>query len=417
MSEKWTSIIAVFCIVGIAGILISAVLPDREPEKTTSPVVAEYSETESVSKTSSDVTSSAVEMPDSRKDVIEQTAADAGAGSLAGSTSDGYYYRALGDEEKNVYNQIFQSLKDREEAVLDTMDEEMVDKVFQCVVNDYPEIFYCSSYKIVKQLRNQEVVRVTFIPNFYMTEEEQLANQRKIDDYVKQCMEGLPAGADEYEKVKYVYEYIIKNTTYVLNSANNQNICSVFIGGQSVCQGYAKATQYILTRMGIEITLAYGKVDNEFHSWNLVRVDGEYYYMDPTWGDAGYVRPQQEQSMGQPQSVNYEYFLITTQQLTRTHQIDNVVPLPACIATRNNYYVREGMYFTSFDEELLKSVFEREETATDGYATFMCADNQLYQEMKNRLITEQEIFSYVRSSNSVSYSYNDELYTLIFWIE
>jgi len=235
---------------------------------------------------------------------------------------------------------------------------------------------------------------------------------------VQQCISGAPGTLGQYEKVKYVYEYIIRNTTYTPNSENNQNICSVFIGGESVCQGYAKATQYILSQMGVEITLAYGSVDGELHSWNLVRVDGEYYYMDPTWGDAGYVRPGNTSSgMAGPESVNYEYFLITTQQLTKSHVIDNVVPLPACVATRNNYYVREGLYFTAYDETSLKVLFEQAATVGQNCVTFMCADAVLYQQMKERLITQQEIFSYMKQSSSVSYSYNDELYTLIFWIE
>ncbi len=328
-----------------------------------------------------------------------------------------YYYNALGDADKAVYREVYDAIILREEAVLSTLDETVVDKVFQCVMNDHPEIFYCTAYRIEKQLHDESVVRVTFRPEYYMTPEEVEQNRARIRAYVNKCLEGLPDGADEYAKVKYVYEYIIRNTEYVPGSDNNQDICSVFVGGKSVCQGYAKATQYILSQLGIEVALAFGKVENDFHSWNLVRVDGDYYYMDTTWGDAGYVRPGGGVSMDAPQEVNYEYFLITTGQLLTSRVIDNVVPLPECVATQNNYYVREGLYLRSYDEIWLGQLFDAAKSSGQNYVTFMCAGSQVYEEVKDHLITQQEIFGHLSSSEAVTYSYNDDLYTLIFWIE
>lgn len=412
MSEKWTGRIAVCCIIGIIGILVAAGLPDRKESDSSEGRIAEESTV--LAQSGSDDGKS--ETTDAQGGAEGQT--QESENFVTVQRTNLYYYNALNEEEKTVYGQICESILSREDTVLETVDETIVDKVFQCVMNDHPDIYYCAAYKIEKQLRNNQVVRITFMPNYHMTAEEVQENQKKVDSYVQQCIAGAPGTSGQYEKVKYVYEYIIRNTEYVPNSVNNQNICSVFIGRQSVCQGYAKAAQYILSQMGIEITLAYGSVDGELHSWNLVCVDGEYYYMDPTWGDAGYVRPGSEMTAAAgPEDVNYEYFLITTQQLTKTHVINNIVPLPACVATRNNYYVREGLYFTSYDETMLKMLFEQAEAGGNNSISFMCADAVLYQEMKDRLITGQEVFSYMKNAESVSYSYNDGLYTLIFWIE
>lgn len=329
-----------------------------------------------------------------------------------------YYFETHTGEEQDLYAQIYEAITTREDKILATVDTELVDRVYQSVMNDHPEIFYSAGYELEKQLRNDKVIRIIFRANYHMTREEETAATEKIKAYVARCFGAMTQGLDEYGQVKYIYEYIISNTEYRLNSENNQNICSVFLNGKSVCQGYAKAAQYLLRELGFEITLAFGKVqDGDLHTWNLVRVDGDYYFMDPTWGDAGYLRQDRQQNTEKVQPVNYEYFLITTEQLSKTHRIDNMVPLPDCVATRNNYYVREGIYFTFFDEQKMTEAFEKAYEEGQDYVTVMCGDPVIYEEMKQRMISGQEVFRYMHASQSVSYSYNDDLYTFIFWLQ
>lgn len=399
MSDKVTKIIAVFSLLFIAGILICAVVPDSKEEERPVEGVSAFLPEESQPPEAADNTQQEKVQTELRQQ------------------NNLYYYNALSDEEKTVYSQMYRAILDREEVTLDTKDQSVVKKVFECVTNDHPEIFYCSAYKIKSMEAYGKIVQMKFEPNYHMTEETVQDCFRQIETYVDRCIRSVPSGADEYTKVKHVYEYIIQNTDYVPNAQNNQNICSVFIGGESVCMGYAKATQYILSRMGMDVTMAFGTVGGESHSWNLVRVDGEYYYMDTTWGDAGYVRPGAAANASVGQGINYEYFLITTEQITKSHVIDNVVPLPACVATRNNFYIREGLYLQTYEEATLSAIFDRMRTGGDTSVSLRCADADAYQEMKQRLIFDQEIFNYTDNAGSVSYSYNDDLYTLIFWIE
>lgn len=332
-----------------------------------------------------------------------------------------YAYQMLSEDEKTLYKEIANALLTFEQDVkLSSCDQEEISHVFQCVLNDHPEIFYVDGYTYTEYTLGDVLRKITFTGTYRFSQEEVAEKQRLIDDYVNQCLAGMPKDADEYTKVKYIYEYLIHHTEYDAAAQNNQNICSVFIEGRSVCQGYAKATQYLLNQADIFATLVLGSVvGGEGHAWNLVRIDGQYYYVDTTWGDASYQAV--EGSVSYPDeripTINYDYLCVTTKQLEITHTIDNVVELPECTAMENNYYVREGVYFTQWDEERLTRIFEEGYEKGSTYVTLKCADQEVYRQMQDALIINQGIFRYLDCPDGVvSYTDNEKQYSMSFWL-
>lgn len=335
-----------------------------------------------------------------------------------------FAYESLDAQEQIWYGEIEQALGEMTDTVkLSTepigqgLDEQDIDRIFQCVLIDHPEIFYTTGYTYTKYSRGDRTVGIDFAGTYSLPREEAVNKAEEIRERASEWLSDIPSDASEYDKVKAVYEKIIFSTDYDLNASDNQNIASVFLGNSSVCQGYAKATQYLLNHLGVMCTLVQGTVDTgEAHAWNLVRVDGDYYYVDTTWGDASY---RMEDGSGQEElpEINYDYLCVTTQELLRTHCIESVVAMPECTATQANYYVREGVYFTSYDAEQMQSIFDRAWESGRTEITLKCADEECYREICRVLIDEQEIFSYMpENSSTIAYAQNGKQLSLTFWV-
>lgn len=336
------------------------------------------------------------------------------------TAQEGYYYSQLSEDEKVVYEQVYRSLADRKEVSVSTLSSEVLDKVFTCVLNDHPEIFYTSGYIYTAHSRGDETVSLSFVGKYDYDEAECKRREGLIQQESERILSGIPADAADFDKIKYIFDLLVNETEYVAGSEDNQNICSVLIGHESTCQGYAKATQYLLSEAGIEATLVMGRVfGGEGHAWNLVKLDGNWYFVDTTWGDASYqiVEGGAEDFKGSIPPINYDYLCVSTSQLLRTHTIDEGAAIPVCDSMEDNYYVREGRYFTELDKDKLEQLFEKAYDEEDHYITLKCETEEVYQEMLKYLIEEQGIFKYLNNGEgAVSYAENKEQMSLSFWL-
>lgn len=346
-----------------------------------------------------------------------------------------YAAQSLSEEELTWYEDMKQAMGSfggnvrLDSAALEAgCDEEDIDRIFQCVLNDHPELFYVEGYSYTRYTRGDKITSVVFSGTYSIDRETAESRRREIEAAAAEILAGAEEGADQYTKVKYVYDTIIRETDYDPSAPDNQNIYSVFVGNRSVCQGYAKATQYLLNRLGVECTLVLGTVETgegqgpgaqqEGHAWNLVRVDGEYYYVDTTWGDASYSRQDGEdtENINMPE-INYDYLNVTTEELLKTHTLGDNIPMPRCVARDANYYFREGALFTSYDKEQMQILFDRARAEDRDDITVKCADMECYNEVLTELVENHEIFRYLEATDaSVAYARNDNQMSLTFWV-
>lgn len=320
-----------------------------------------------------------------------------------------FFYDQLNDKEKTCYKEILSSLQKRgEKTKISVNDKDTIDKIYSAVLNDHPEIFYVSGYQIQQG-------KDTYLSGTYLYSKEEIeSRQKKIDEYVAKCLSQIPSNADDYGKVKYIYEYIVENTEYQPQQYEDQNVCSVFISGKSVCTGYSKATQYLLNCLGINTILVTGFADTgvntqissgsngENHAWNEVCINGNWYCVDTTWG-GGFSKNNLSQN-GE-KLINYDYLLCTTDEFNISHKVSKNLSVPVCTHHENNYFVREGAYFEKVDLSQFGKLVSSRLKQKKHSVSIKCKSNEVYNGLKRMLFDEGKVRNYISKENG------SELYT------
>lgn len=89
----------------------------------------------------------------------------------------------------------------------------------------------------------------------------------------------------EKEKVHAICLYVLDHMQYDINlmdDSNDNPIGFALSQEKGVCISYSYLTDALLTLAGIETY----KIDNMSHAWNIIKVDGNYYYIDTTAMDS-----------------------------------------------------------------------------------------------------------------------------------
>jgi serine/threonine protein kinase len=195
----------------------------------------------------------------------------------------------------------------------------------------HPEIFWFSH----NYTYNEDSGIVKFIYNF--TKEEIRFINGEIEKVLKKDFQvDYVRSLSELEKLVYVYKWIAKRTTYNEYSSYNQTIYSVLINRNSVCTGYAKTAQYLLSQVGINSRLIYGKfncdkTDAGRHGWNVVQINGAWYHVDFCLADASLSNLiNNDERPIVIDSVLWNYFGISTKRILTNRTIEAFETIPNC---------------------------------------------------------------------------------------
>lgn len=116
------------------------------------------------------------------------------------------------------------------------------------------------------------------------------AQEKAVDAKVAQILQELNVdGKTDAEKVYAIYDYMINHIRYDYEHLDDATYMQKYtayaalVENTSVCMGYALAFYRLALACGVDARYIHS--DPMEHAWDIVRVDGQYYYLDATWDE------------------------------------------------------------------------------------------------------------------------------------
>ena len=347
-----------------------------------------------------------------------------------------YAYSLLTDSEKYVYSLLLDAVNNFVPEVTElgaAVTDEQVKKIFDYIHRDHPEIFWFrhgATYYFDTQTHIVNKVELVYC----LTEQEKQERQAQIEKEAEGFLSCVNDIMSDYEVVLRIYENIIRLVDYDTIGLERQkktsadadkpddlrSVYGVLVNKKAVCAGYAKAMQYLLNLCGIECIY----VTSDTHAWNIVRLEGEYYHLDVTWGDGSDTKKDKNTT----DAISYDCFCITTEDALRLEEHTPVsdFPVPECTATACNYHRRHGLFFDSFSYERIRAIVC--ESVKNGIfdLSFRFASAEILRTATAELIDGgkfREAVQYaslkssVRLDTSYSYSIREDKLTVAFFLK
>jgi hypothetical protein len=299
-----------------------------------------------------------------------------------------YYYQQYTDEKKTVYREIYQGLLNQEpEFIVHGTDGEVTNEILFTVLYDFPELFWTDGE--VTSTGYEFPAHVVVEPTYVCSKEERAKREQEVQGVAEQIIENIPQGYSEYEKIKYVYEYIVNQVAYVDEAPDNQNIYSSLVRKESVCAGYAKEMQYLLEQMEIPCIYVVGDATSdkgkEAHAWNIVLCNGAYYHVDATWGDPVFLA---DDTRKDDVKVIYDYLCCSDVGVEKTHEKSTTYEYPVCDSEELDYYRLNHMYYETADKQVLLNAMKQTINQKGASTTFKFANRELYDQASKVIIDE-----------------------------
>lgn len=240
---------------------------------------------------------------------------------------------ALNDNEKHAVEAVVQAIcnwKTKVNLSSYKIDVSRISHVVWAAIHENPELCYVDStysYNYFLYAGTSYVVNVNF--SYMYTKDNVKFVLDAIEAEKKKVAAMVDDSMTDLEKLMFVHNYIVLNHQYDYDY-NVYDIYGFFTKRKGVCSAYTKAMSYLLNAVGVEISFATSVEMN--HTWNLVKIDGNWYHVDATWDD----------SNSEVGYCSYKYFLKSDDffENSRGHY-DWETDYKATSAWYDNYYFED----------------------------------------------------------------------------
>ncbi|MBQ9746553.1 MAG: hypothetical protein IJW21_06990, partial [Clostridia bacterium] len=340
-----------------------------------------------------------------------------------------FYYDRLNADEQKVYTDVLHAIENHDiNLTVEGFEFEDVSRIVKCVTYYRPTLF---QYRTFSMLGTE----ITF--KYGSTAEESTELMARIEEAAAKYLEDIDDTMSAYDTALRLHDKIVVSVDYdtiALEKEHEQNgpptdkidylrsICGVFLNGKAVCEGYARAYQYLLQKCGIECAECAGYILKENgeqgggHAWNLLKLDGDYYYADPTWDDASNtVQTVKDMDIG------FKYFCITTDEILRSRDLAlSPAEFPEYTATKCNYYYHNDLVLEEYNLDRIKEMAVATVKANKFDLRFKCTKKKVLDEAMNALFGENAEYDDVikvaakvkKNISGITYTWDNTIYTI-----
>ena len=223
------------------------------------------------------------------------------------------------------------------ESVADPSRGEWMNYTSECASNDYTFTMtatgtYNFKFYVMDTPANVSYLRVSF--NISVSDNNYPSVDSIVQSAVAEC--NRQTDSSQYEKALWLHDWLLDQLEYE-NTLKWSSAESALTRELGTCQSYESAYAKLLTAAGIENSETRDTYDG--HTWNAMKLDGQWYQTDCTWDDSS----DNWYSFDQ----RHLYFGLTDELMAIAHPGHSKIYTTDTYATRStsladNYFVRTG---------------------------------------------------------------------------
>ena len=223
------------------------------------------------------------------------------------------------------------------ESVADPSRGEWMNYTLECASNDYTFTMtatgiYNFRFYVMDKTAGINYLRVNF--NISVSDDKYTSVDSIVKSAVAEC--NSKTDGSEYEKALWLHDWLLDQLEYD-KTLKWSSAESALTRGLGTCQSYESAYAKLLTAAGIENSETRDTYDG--HTWNAMKLDGQWYQTDCTWDDSS----DNWYSFDQ----RHLYFGLTDELMAIAHPGHSKIYTTDDYKTRStsladNYFVRAG---------------------------------------------------------------------------
>ncbi len=290
-----------------------------------------------------------------------------------------YFSDELSSSEKEIYDFLVDEMRSFTKSIPFIHDASVYTKIFNIIGIEQLDLTYVINRQSVY---NNDKKRYDIVFSYDKTESQVNMMNADLQTVATKILSGINEDMSDYDKLKYLHDYIITNSVYD-NYSNS--IYSVLIDGKGNCEGNAKAFSFLCNLIGIENIVIPGKTVVP-HLWNMVKVDGEWYHIDVTWD-----QPDKAITNDLPGFILYQYFMVDDEVIANYHTVWEMgKELPKATSDKEDYYKKNGYYISGEEDILpvLEKSLEDSISERESYALVKVDSNNLLINVQNEFVEE-----------------------------